>query len=79
MSPRSSPSIINSTTSQQHSEEEAYSYEARFPSQVSALESTFEKIQNDYILSAGSEKSKEDYSKKMKVFSFISSLWKHFS
>lgn len=45
--------------------------ETRFPSEVSALESTFEKIQNDYILSVGSENSKEDYTNKLKVVFII--------
>lgn len=43
-----------------------------FLSEVVALESSFQKIQNDYVRSIGSEESKEDYKDRMKVVSLHS-------
>lgn len=52
--------------------------EIGFQSEVDAFESTFQRIQNDYVRSVGSESSKEDYKDRMKVV-FASIHSPHFS
>lgn len=47
--------------------EEDRKYEIRIRSEVEAFEGAFQTIQDDYTRSVGSEKSKEDYKRRMKV------------